>query len=583
PAGNIGSFRVRSTVGGKLAYWGGQGFTPIFYLSPTQNNIIRNSYNRTNNNSLNWNVENTITYSKLFGDHDLTVLLGQGAYVENIGGSSSNTIYNLPINDYRDASFHFDIPQSDRESGTDDFIEHKLSSLFARVNYSYKDKYLFTGIIRRDGSTRFGLNKKYGVFPGVSAGWNISNEEFWNNVKVVNRLKLRANYGVVGNDAIRNFGYASIITGGYNYTFGYPTQTIVTGYAPLSLDNPDLAWEETSQADIGFDAMLLNSITVAFDVYKKKTTGILRPIVIPGYVGVSELPVGNVATMQNSGVELELGYRKSFGDLHLSVNGNVAYLKNKVTYVAADTNFIAGDAGFQTMSTITRTQVGQPYNAFFGYKSDGIFQNWAEIDAHRNKDGELIQPNARPGDFRWLDLNGDGVITNDNLDKTFLGSGFPKYTFGLTLNLDYKGFDLMIFLQGTAGSKIFQGLRRLDIGNANFQTRVLGRWTGEGTTNEHPRLTASDPNGNYSRMSDFYLEKGDYARMKLISLGYTLPNRLIGKIGASRVRVYVTAENLFTITGYTGYDPEIGGHVMGVDRGVYPQARSIIGGLQLQF
>lgn len=583
PAGNIGNFKLRSTVGGKMAYWGGQGFNPIFYLSPTVNNIIRNSYNKTNNNSLNWNLENTITYSKEIGKHDVTVLLGQGAYVENIGGSSSNTIYNLPINRWQDASFRFNIPQSDRESGTSDFIQHKLSSLFARLNYNYGDKYLLTAIVRRDGSSRFGFNKKYGTFPGFSAGWNVSNEDFWKSNKIISLFKLRVNYGVTGNDAIREFGYASIIAGGYNYTLGWPSQTIVTGYAPVSLDNPDLSWEETSQLDFGFEALLLNTLTVNFDVYKKKTSGILRPIVIPGYVGVSDLPVGNVATMDNTGVELELSYRKTFGQFDFSVAGNIAYLKNNVTYVAADTNFISGDVGFQTMGTITRTQVGHPYNSFFGYVADGIFQNQAEIEAHKDKNGNIIQPNARPGDFRWLDLNGDGKITSDNLDKTFLGSSFPKYTFGLTLNMNYKAFDMMVFLNGTAGSKIFQGLRRLDIGNGNFQTKVLGRWTGDGSTDEHPRLTAADPNGNYNKMSSFYLEDGDYARIKLVQIGYTLPARLGNKINASRVRFYVTAENLFTLTKYTGYDPEIGGMVLGVDRGVYPQARSIIGGIQLQF
>lgn len=582
-AGNIGNFKLRSSVGAKLAYWGGQGFTPIFYLSPTVNNIIRNNYNKSNNNTLNWNLENTITYTKVIGNHDISVLLGEGAYVEGIGGSSSVTLYNLPVNNYREASFRFAIPQSDRESGASDFIKHKLSSLFARVNYNYKDKYLFTGIIRRDGSTRFGLNHKYGGFPGLSVGWNVSNEDFWKQNRVVDRLKLRANYGKVGNDAIDNFLYAAVINGGYNYTLGFPTQTIITGYAPLTLDNPNLHWEGTEQTDVGFEALLFNTLTVNFDWYKKKTTGILRPVVIPGYVGVANSPADNVADMQNTGVELELSYRRSFGQFNFSVNGNVTYLKNEVLYVARDTNFIAGDAGFQTMSTITRTQVGQPYNAFFGYKSDGIFQNQAEINAHKDKNGNLIQPNAKPGDFRWLDLNGDGKITSDNLDKTFLGSSFPKYTFGLTLNADYKGFDLMLFLQGSAGSKIFQGLRRLDIGNGNFQTKILGRWTGDGSTNEFPRLTAADPNGNYSKMSDFYLEKGDYTRLKLVQIGYTLPARLVNKISASRLRVYVTAENLFTITGYTGYDPEIGGMVLGVDRGVYPQARSIIGGVQLQF
>ena len=577
------NIKFRSSLGGKLAYYGGQGFTPIFYLSPTQNNIIRNNYNKTNNNSFNWNWENTVTYSNSIKDHDFTVLLGQGAYVENIGGSSSNTIYNLPITSYKDASFSFNIPQSDRESGTSDFVQHKLSSLFARANYSFKDKYLFTGIIRRDGSSRFGLNNKYGVFPGASVGWNVSREDFFPKNKVVSNLKLRANYGVVGNDAISNFGYAAIIAGGYNYTLGYPTQTIITGYAPTSIENPDLHWEETSQLDVGFEALVINTLTVNFDVYKKKTDGILRPVVIPGFVGVSNAPVANVATMENSGVELELAYRKKIGQLNISASGNISYLKNNVTHVAADTNFISGDASFQTMGAITRTQVGQPYNAFFGYKSAGVFQNQAEIDAYRDKNGGLIQPNAKPGDFRWLDLNGDGKITSDNLDKTFLGSSLPKYTFGLTVNAEYKGFDFMIFLQGAAGSKIFQGLRRLDIGNANYQTSILGRWTGDGSTNELPRLTAADPNGNYSKMSDWYLEKGDYTRIKLMQLGYSLPSNLINKIGATRVRFYITGENLFTITGYTGYDPEIGGQVFGLDRGVYPQARSILGGVQIQF
>jgi len=580
----IKGLKVRSTLGGKLAYWGSQGFTPFYYLSATVK-TTRNSYGRAINNSLNWNLENTLTYERAFGSHQFNILLGQGAYVEGIGGGSNLTLFDLPITSYQDASFGFDISQVNRQSGIYDITRHKLSSLFSRVNYNYKERYLFTGIIRQDGSTRFGLNKKYGVFPGFSAGWNVSNESFWKNNKVVSRLKLRGNYGVVGNDNIRNFGYASIVSGGYNYTLGYPAlqQQVITGYAPLSLENPDLHWEETKQTDIGFEALLFNALSLNFDVYKKSTTGILREIVIPGYVGVSAAPVGNVASMDNKGIELELGYRKSFGKFNLSVNGNVAYLKNEVTYVAADTNFIPGDVGFQTMSTITRTQVGQPYNSFFGYETNGIFQTWAEIDAYRNKNGQLIQPNAKPGDFRWVDRNNDGVITSDNLDKTFLGTNIPKYTYGMTVNLDYMNFDFMVFVQGAAGNKIFQGLRRLDIGNANYQTSILNRWTGQGTTNEYPRLTASDPNGNYTRMSSYYLEKGDYTRVKLVQLGYTIPTRAISRIAASRLRIYLTAENLFTITGYTGYDPEIGGQVFGIDRGVYPQARSFIGGIQLQF
>ena len=574
-------FKVRSTLGGKLAYWGSQGFTPFYYLSATVK-TSQNNYNKTNNNSFNWNIENTLTYTNSFDKHNVTMLLGQGAYVENIGGGSNITYSNLPISSYKDASFNFDIPPTSRNTVASDLTKHKLSSLFARLNYNYDEKYLFTGIIRRDGSTRFGFNKKYGVFPSFSLGWNASNEAFWPANKIVDRLKFRGGYGVVGNDAIRNFGYLSTVTGGFNYTFGN-LDNITTGYAPESLDNKDLHWEETSQANVGFDAQFFKSLTLSVDYYIKKTSGILRPVTIPGYVGVSVSPVANLADMENRGVDIELGYRKSIGEFNLGVNANFSSLKNKVTSIQKDADFIVGEASFQTMGAVTRIEKNQSYNAFFGFQTAGIFQNQAEINAYKNKSGDLLQPNAKPGDFRWVDVNDDGMITNDNLDKTWLGSSIPKYSYGLTLNASYKEFDLMVFFQGAGGNKIFQGLRRLDIGTANYQTKVLGRWTGEGTSNDNPRLTNNDANGNFTRMSNFYLEKGDYTRFKLVQLGYTLPERLVSKIKASRLRVYVTAENLFTITGYTGYDPEIGGVVFGIDRGVYPQARSFVGGVQLQF
>lgn len=571
--------KVKSVIGGKLAYWGGQGFNPVFYLSPTVS-LLQNNYGKSINTTFNWNVENTITYNKKFGEHNFSLLVGQGAYVENNGGGSSVTLFNLPVTNYRDASFNFDITQANRNSGSYDYTLHKLSSLFGRLNYNYQEKYLFTGIIRRDGSSRFGTNNKYGNFPSFSLGWVVNREDFWKSNDIVNTLKIRGGYGVVGNDAIRDFGYLSTVNGGYNYTLGN-SGVITTGYAPLSLDNPDLRWEETSQANIGLEATMFKNLNVTLDFYKKKTTGILRPVNIPGYVGVSELPVANVADMENSGVELELGYRKTFGQVNFSANGNVAYLKNKVTYVAADADFIVGDASFQSMGAVTRTKVGQSYNSFYGFQSQGIFQTVAEVNAYVNKNGALMQPNARPGDFRWADTDGDGTITDK--DKTFLGTNIPKFTFGLTVNLAYKGFDFMAFGQGAAGNKIFQGLRRLDIGNSNYQTKALGRWTGPGTSTTYPRLTSNDVNGNFGSMSDFYLEKGDYLRLKVIQIGYTMPNAIMRKISSSKLRFYVTAENLLTLTNYTGYDPEIGGGVFGIDKGIYPQARSFIFGAQLQF
>jgi TonB-linked SusC/RagA family outer membrane protein len=577
PTKNI---KFRSVVSGKLSYYGDTYFNPEFYLSPTIN-LTENNYGKNDAHALNWSWENTVQYNNVIGDHDFSVLLGTGAYVEGIGGGENVTLFGLPITSYQDASFNFPITQVNRTSGSYDITQHKISSLFGRVNYNYKEKYLFTGIMRRDGSNKFGPSHKYGYFPSGSLGWVVSKEDFWPENKFVNTLKLRGGYGKVGNDANIGFNtYVPLITGGYNYTLGNGG-LIAQGYAPNTLANPDLHWESTAQTDVGFDAQVLKSITIGFDVYKKNTTGILRYVPIPGYVGVSGQPTANIASMVNNGVELEVGYHHRAGEVNFGANGNVAFLKNKVTYINSDANFISGDASFQSMGAVTRTQVGQSYNSFYGYKTMGIFQSQDEINAYTDKLGNLIQPNATPGDFRWQDTNGDGVITE--ADKTFLGSNIPKVTFGLTLTAEYKGFDAMVFGQGATGNKIFQGLRRLDIATANFQTKALGRWSGPGTSNSFPRLTSDDTNGNFTQMSDFYLEKGDYLRLKVVQVGYTFHNNVLSKWGLSKLRVYVTGENLLTLTNYTGYDPEIGGGVFGIDKGYYPQARSFLFGAQIQF
>ncbi len=576
PTKNI---KIRSSVGSKLAYYGARYFTPVFYLSPTVN-VTQNSLGKSNNNVFNWNIENTIQYSKTISNHDFSILLGQGSYVDNNGGGLVVNVSNLPVNNYQDASFNFPSTQANRTDGVYDFVLHKVSSLFGRINYNYKEKYLFTAIARRDGSTRFGSNNKFGNFPSASVGWVASKEDFWPENNVVNTLKIRGGYGKVGNDAIGDFNYTPLVVGGYNYTLG-SGGNIVTGYAPSTLANPDLHWEETTQADIGLDAQLFDNFTLTVDVYNKKTSGILRQVPIPLYVGVGSRPAANIADMQNQGLEVELGYRKRLGAVDFGANGNVSFLKNKVSYINSDANFIDGDAGFQSMGSVTRTQVGQSYNSFFGYKSMGIFQTQSDVTGYVNKDGSLIQPNAKPGDFRWQDTNGDGTITE--ADRVFLGTNIPKATFGLTLNASYKGFDIMAFGQGAAGNTIFQGLRRLDIANANYQTKALNRWTGPGTSNDYPRLTSNDANGNFTKMSDFYLEDGDYLRLKVVSIGYTFNSRALSKLGNSKLRIYVTAENLATLTNYSGYDPEIGGGVFGIDKGYYPQARSFLFGAQIQF
>ena len=571
----------RSTVGGKLAYWGGDSFTPVYFLSNNVN-TIQNTLSRNTNKGFGWNIENTLSYTRDFGKHNFTLLLGQGTYVDGITSGTYVNYSDIPADNYKDASFNFNIPPTKRLGSAYTNDGHRVVSLFSRLNYNYDEKYLFTGIIRRDGSTNFGPNNKYGIFPSFSAGWVVSKEDFWNENEIVNTLKLRAGYGVTGNDAIQPFGYLALIGGGRNYTIGNTGEIVYTGYSPDAPANPDLKWEETSQLNIGFDARILNHLTMTAEYYKKKTNGILQHYDLPGYVGSTGSPVGNVADMSNTGFELELGYNNDFGDFHFSANGNASYLKNEVTFLGQGKDFITtGAAGFQSMGDVTRTQVGQAYNSFYGFRTNGIFQTTEDVQNYTNSDGVVIQPNAKPGDFKWVDTNNDGKITDD--DKQFLGSPLPKYTFGLTLNLTYKDFDFMVFTQGAAGNKIFQGLRRLDILNSNYQTEALSRWTGPGTSNTYPRLTNEDSNGNFGKMSDFYLENGDYVRIKIMQLGYTLPENLISKVGAEKLRIYVTGENLLTLTKYTGYDPEIGGNVLGIDRGYYPQARSILVGANLQF
>ena len=570
----------KSSLSGKLSYWGGEGFTPEYYLQATSVNT-QNRLSRSRAKGYGWNLENTVTYSKELGLHDFSVLLGQGVYLDGISSEVGITYFDLPVTSREDASFNFSVTDDQKIGYTWTGTEHKVTSLFSRLNYNYDEKYLFTGIVRRDGSSRFGTNNKFGIFPSFSAGWNVTNENFWPESNILNTLKIRGGYGVTGNDAIGDFGYLATISGGRNYTFGSDGGVIYTGYSPDAPDNPDLKWEETSQTNIGFEARLFNGLNVTFDYYTKETSGILQPVEIPGYIGSSGFPLGNVADMENTGLELELGFRKEFGEFNFSANGNVSYLKNEVTFLGNDKEFIGGQAGFQSMGTVTRIQVGESINSFYGYQTNGVFQNMDEVNSYVNSEGTVIQPDAVPGDFKWLDVDDNGEITED--DRAFIGTPLPKYTFGLTLNLDYKNFDFMVFTQGVAGNKIFQGLRRLDVANANYQTSIFDRWTGEGSTNSNPRLSNNDPNGNYGKFSDFYLEKGDFVRFKTVQIGYTIPSDAISAIGAQKMRLYVTGENLLTLTEYTGFDPEIGGNVFGIDKGYYPQSRSFMLGLNLQF
>ncbi len=583
----LSGLKFKSAVGGKIANFGSDNFTPVFYLNGATKRD-KNQLFRSYQKSFSWNWENTLNYSKKFGDHNFSVLLGRGTYVDNITSGNDITYNGVPATTHEDASFNVGIPIEDKIANAynSSAYEHRIESLFGRLNYDYKEKYIFSGVIRRDGSTRFGPNNRYGTFPSASLGWVPSKEDFWKDNDIVNTLKIRGGYGVTGNDSSPDFLFASTIGINRNYTIGgNPTP----GQSPNALPNPDLKWEETKQGNIGFEMNLFHDFNLTVDLFNKKTDGIIMPVPSPGYVGSTGNSYANLASMQNKGYDIELGYHKRIGELNLSVNGNFSQIENEITYLAPGTSYLPGTELVQSSSyEINRTEVGHAYNSFYGFKTNGIFQTQADVDNNKSANGTIIQPGAKPGDFRWQDLNEDGKI--DGNDRDFLGSSLPTFTYGLTINLDCKGIDLLVFGQGAGGNMIYQGLRRLDIVNANYQTSVLDRWTGPGSTNSYPRVTTADTNQNFSNPSDFNLESGNFFRFKTIQLGYSFPKEWINSISLQKVRLYVTGENLFTITNYTGFDPEIGSttiagrdNVQGVDRGYYPQAKSYMLGVNLQF
>jgi TonB-linked SusC/RagA family outer membrane protein len=566
----------RSDLGTKLAFWGDESFTPVYYLNAATINT-KNNFFRSSNRGLMWNWENTLAYTRKIQAHSFTALVGVSAFEESSQGTNSR-YYNLPVNTFEEASMNFSIADADKLGGGWEAPKHRISSLFARLNYNYNEKYLFTGIIRRDGSSRFGSNNKYGIFPSASVGWVVSRENFWPENNYVSFLKIRGSYGVNGNDNIADFLYLATVSGGRNYTYYYDNYQI--GYSPNAPSNPDLQWEETTQADIGLETTLFSDFRLVLDLYSKKTTGMLDRFQLPAYVGAIEDPIANVASMTNKGIELELSYRKQIKAVNFEVKANGSYLKNEITDLGS-VEYRTG-AYFQSSSyEISRLEVGQPIGAFYGFEVLGIFQSNGDVQNYVNEDGDLIQPNAKPGDFKYADLNGDGVINSD--DRTFIGDPTPTFSYGFTLAADWKGFDILVFGQGVAGNDIYNGLRRLDIPSANFSTDALDRWTGVGTSDTYPRLVTGDPNKNFSNPSTFHLSSGAYFRIKTLQIGYSLPRNVVQKIGMQQLRFYLSSNNLFTITKYDGFDPEIGGGSYGIDRGYYPQARSFSIGINVTF
>lgn len=573
--------KYRISYGADMSFWGNNSHTILYYLT-TNNKATHTSASQESDRGTVWQIENVLTYDKTFGDHTFNVVLGQSA-MKNTGWTLGASRWNLIDLNKPYINFASGLAEKgERDGWGGPSNPHTLSSMFARLSYNYAERYMFQATVRRDGSSRFGVNNKYATFPSLSLGWNITNEPFMRKApQWLSNMKLRASWGKNGNENIDDFRYAVFTSTGNNYIFGRG-ESVVNGVKANGLSNPDLKWEESEQTDIGLDLGFMdNALTFSVDYYIKKTNGMLMTMAIPSYVGETK-PIGNVGKMENSGVEFELGYKFRVSDAQFSIRGNASYLKNKLVNLGNDTGWAAYDS-FQSVGTITRAMNGEPFPYFYGLKTDGIFQTQQEVDSYVGPDGKTpVQPDARPGYVRFVDINRDGVI--DDNDRTKLGKGMPDWTFGVNLSASWRRFDLSMMLQGTAGNDVFDATRRIDINSTNLPSWMLGRWTGPGTSDKYPLFIVGDSSDNW-KSSDLYVYDGSYLRLKNIELGYTLSDKIAHNVQISRLRLFVSAENLLTFTKYHGFDPEIssGGTSLGVDYGVYPQARVWRIGFNLEF
>lgn len=576
---NIGwGVKYRISYGADLSFWGADGYTKLYYLSGNNRATITNAHQTSDRGTV-WQLENVLTWDKKFGKHSINAVLGQSA-LENTGMNLYASLQNLKdITKPYMNNTSADQSRGEMSASGGPAYKHTLSSYFFRASYNYDERYMAQVTVRRDGSSRFGANNRYATFPSFSLGWNVINEPYFKAPSWLSNLKVRGSWGKNGNDNIGDFTYAAWTSSPYNTVFGR-SETVVNGVQAGALANPDLKWEESVQTDLGLDfGFFDNALTFTVDWYSKKTSGMIISMPIPNYVG-ADAPLGNVGDMKNEGVEFELGYKWHVGTANFHVKGNASYLKNTLTNLGNTSGYLELD-NMQNTGTITRATNGEPFPYFYGYKTNGIFQTVEEVNAYTNSKGELIQPNAKPGDVRFVDVDGDGAITA--ADRTKIGKGMPDWTYGFTFGAEWKGFDFMFMLQGTIGNDIYDATRRTDVRPANLPSYMLNRWTGPGTSNKYPRFVVGDATNWQS--SDLYITDGSYLRLKNIQLGYTLPANLTRRIFVNKLRLFVAAENLITFTKYAGYDPEIssGGTSLGVDYGVYPQSRTFTVGFNLGF
>ncbi len=552
-------------------------FNPYYIISSRTQNLVANLEERTTRfREYSW--ANTLTYQKAIGEHNFDLLGGittQESYMQFISAYAAGLPENATDNPnlrYLDLS-----TQGNRVEG--DAGEWGILSFLGRVNYNYSGKYFTTVNFRADGSSRFGENNKFGYFPSFSLGWKISEEAFLQNVGWLNNLMLRGGWGSLGNQSsLPNYAFANLVTPNINYTFGRPQQ-VIRGQAPIGVGNPDLKWEATQETNLGFDFMgFEGKVTASFDWYNKKTTDMLLQVPVIQYSGIQESPYVNGGNVVNKGFEVMLGYQNTTANgFNYNISGNFAHNKNEVTQLSNNGSAFFYRASF--IGLVNITEVGSPIASFYGWKTDGLFQNQEEIDAHA-----FQSTGTAPGDIKFKDLNGDNVINAD--DQTIIGNPWPKFTYGVNSSFSYKGFDLRLQLQGVSGNDIYMAMKFRTEGSNffNYTKNVWdNRWTGPGTSNDVPRMTTNDPNNNM-RSSEYYVENGSYLRVRNIQLGYKIPQSVIK---LRNLKVYASIQNAFTLTKYPGFDPEIGTNrdsnplYIGIDETNYPVPRIYTLGLTL--
>lgn len=606
----VKNLKIRTLLGFNYHASEYHSLTPLYRFSAYSFNEDHTTVNQSMSKGHTTTWVNTASYNFTVADnHAIDAMIGMEAIrYQGVGLSGSNWNLLSQFNDFAHAYLSntsgqahlryneetgeiIGVQETRYVSGGPD-NKYRRASYFGRVGYNYKEKYVLNATFRADGSSKFASGNRWGYFPSVSAGWVASNESFMESTRDwMDFLRFRVSWGQVGNQNIDDFQFASPINMSTNVSGSNPAANYVFGTSlvntpgayPIRLSNMNVRWETSEQTNVGIDARFLKSrLNVNADFYVKTTNDWLVQAPILATAGANP-PYINGGDVKNTGVELALNWSDKIGELGYSIGVNGAFNKNKVGNIPTEDGIIHGSTGqlFDNADEYARVQNGYAIGYFWGYKTDGLFQNQTEIDAWKAAGKGVLQPNVQPGDVRYVDINNDGEI--DAADKTDLGNGLPDLSYGFSINLDYKGFDFSVTASGLAGNKILQSYRNHANKQANYTSEILDRWTGEGTSNHIPRVTETNVNWQFS---DLYVHDGDFLRISNIALGYDL-SRVVKVKYLSQCRVYGAVQNAFTFTKYNGMDPEVGygpnGWDSGVDLGYYPRPRTFLVGVNLKF